>query len=415
MPSTQHPLPVWAGRSVVLVGIILVALSLRTAVGALSPIFGEIDADLPLTSIRIGLLGTLPPLLFAIFGLLTPLLRRRLRLETLLLVALVVMTLTHVWRGTSGSYLSLAVASGVAFAAVGVANVVLPPIVKKYFPDRIGGVTSLYVTCMTFFSMVPALVAVPVADGFGWRVSVGMWAALAAVAVIPWIALVRRREPRSADSAERDDVATPALVGSVWSSRLAWALAVFFGMTSINIFGMFAWLPEILLEVTDITPATGGALLAVYAGMGVPLAVVVPVLAVRRGSAGPLTVAGCLLYAGGYLGLLLAPGALTVLWVVVAGLGAMHFPLALVLINLRTRTHQGAIALSGFTQGMGYLIGALGPVMLGILRDLTGGWTVPILFLISTVVGMAISGAVLLRPRMFEDEWATSKNRGGTS
>ena len=125
-----------------------------------------------------------------------------------------------------------------------------------------------------------------------------------------------------------------------------------------------------------------------------------------------MIVVGCILYAGGYLGLLLAPGAGTALWVVVAGLGPMHFPLALVLINLRTRTHHGAIALSGFTQGMGYLIGALGPLMLGILRDLTAGWTVPILFLITTVLGMAISGAVLLRPRMLEDEWSIPEGSG---
>lgn len=412
MPSTHRPLPVWAGRSVALAGIILAALNLRTAVGALSPIFGAIDADLPLTSISIGLLGTLPPLLFAVFGLLTPLFRRRMRLETLLLVALVLMTLTHLWRGASASYLSLAVATGVAFAAVGVANVVLPPLVKKYFPDRIGGVTSLYVTCMTLFSMVPALVAVPAADAFGWRVSVGLWAALAVVSVIPWIALVRGRRAPGADGAQDEDAATPALLGSIWTSRLAWALAVFFGMTSTNVFGMFAWLPEILLDLTGVTPAVGGALLALYAGMGVPLALIVPVLAVRRGTAGPLIVVGCILYAGGYLGLLVAPGAGTALWVVVAGLGPMHFPLALVLINLRTRTHHGAIALSGFTQGMGYLIGALGPLMLGILHDLTAGWTAPILFLITTVLGMAISGAVLLRPRMLEDEWTVPADPG---
>jgi CP family cyanate transporter-like MFS transporter len=388
----------------VLVGIILAALNLRTAVGALSPIFDRIGEDVHLTNVGIGLLGTLPPLFFAIFGLLTPLLRRRMHLETLLVVALVVMTVTHLWRAASTSYLSLAVATAVAFAAVGVANVVLPPIVKKYFPDRIGGVTSLYVTVMTFFSMVPALVAVPAADGFGWRASVGMWAALGAVAIIPWITLWLRERRATLEAEGQDDVATPAPVGSIWRSRLAWSLAVLFGMTSINVFGMFAWLPEILAEVADVPPAAGGALLALYAGMGVPLAVIVPVLAVRRGSTGPLIVAGVILYTLGYLGLLLAPAAAPAVWVMLAGLGSMHFPLALVLINLRSRTHQGAIALSGFTQGMGYLIGALGPLVLGILHELTGGWTGPILFLISTILGMAVSGAVVLRPRMLEDE-----------
>jgi CP family cyanate transporter-like MFS transporter len=327
-------------------------------------------------------------------------------LETLLVASLLIMTVTHLWRGASGTYLSLALASVLAFGAVGVANVVMPPIVKKYFPDRIGGVTSVYATVLTFFSMVPALVAVPVAQSAGWRVSVGMWAALGVVASIPWVALwLRQRRAGATTDAliEQSEAALP-LAGSVWRSRLAWALAVFFGMTSINVFGVFAWLPQILTDIAPVAPGEAGALLALYAAMGVPLAVIVPVLAVRRGSTRPLIAVGVLLYLSGYLGLLVAPGQVTWLWVLLAGLGPMIFPLALVLINLRTRTHHGAIALSGFTQGMGYLIGALGPLVMGILHELTGSWTAPIVFLLLTTVGTAISGAVLLRPRMLEDE-----------
>lgn len=407
MPRTPSPQSSWAGRTLVLVGIVLVAVNLRTAVTALSPVFEDIGAEVPLGNVGIGLLGTLPPLCFAAFGLLAPVFRRWMHLETLLLVSLLLITVTHVWRGASSTYVSLAVSSAVAFAAVGVANVLLPPIVKKYFPDHIGGMTSVYATVMTFFSMVPALLAVPVAHATNWRVAVGMWAALGVIAVVPWITLwlrerqagrVRARLPESAD------MAPVVLPGSIWRSRLAWALAVFFGMTSINIFGLFAWLPEMLSDITELTPAEGGTLLAVYAGMGVPLAVIIPVLAVRRGSTRPLILAGIALYTAGYLGLLLAPGEATVLWVVLAGLGSLHFPLSLVLINLRTRTHPAAIALSGFTQGVGYLIGAFGPLMLGVLHELTSGWVVPIMFLLCTGVGMLVSGLVLLRSRMLEDE-----------
>ncbi|HEU4808138.1 MAG TPA: MFS transporter [Homoserinimonas sp.] len=408
MPTTPRPLPVWGGRTLVLVGIILVAINLRTAVAALSPIFDGIDADVPLDNLGIGLLGTLPPLFFAIFGLLAPVLRRRMHLETLLLASLVAMTVAHLWRGASDTFLSLALGSAVAFAGAGVANVVLPPIVKKYFPDRIGGVTSVYVTVMTLFSMVPALVAVPVAQSFGWRVSVAMWAALGVLAVFPWIALwlrERRVAMAEAELPDAGDVASPALVGSVWGSPLGWALAVFFGMTSINVFGAFAWLPQILTDIAGTSPGEAGALLALYAAMGVPLAVIIPVLAVRRGTTRPLIITGAALYVIGYLGLLIVPGTATWLWVLLAGLGPLLFPLTLVLINLRTRTPHGAIALSGFAQGVGYLIGSLGPLLLGVLHELTGGWTVPILFLLSTVVGVAVSGVVLLRPRMLEDEW----------
>jgi CP family cyanate transporter-like MFS transporter len=401
MPRSEQ-----GGRALALVAIVLVALNLRTAVAALSPIFERISADVPLDSVGIGLLGTLPPLCFAVFGLLTPLFRRRMHLETLLLLSLVGITLAHAWRGASDTFFSLAMASVVAFAGAGVANVVLPPVVKKYFPHRIGGITSVYVTVMTLFAMVPALVAVPVAQSYGWRVSVGMWAALGLVAVVPWVALwLRERRANVTKTEDVTDVATPELVGRMWPSRLGWALAVFFGMTSINVFGAFAWLPRMLTEIAGVSPAEAGILLALFAAMGVPLAIVIPVLAVRPGSTLPLIIVGSVLYAVGYAGLLIAPATATWIWVLCVGLGPLLFPLALVLINLRTRTAQGAIALSGFTQGVGYLIGALGPLLMGILHEWTGSWTAPILFLLTTVVGTIISGRVLLRPRMLEDEW----------
>jgi len=105
----------------------------------------------------------------------------------------------------------------------------------------------------------------------------------------------------------------------------------------------------------------------------------------------------------GYLGLIFAPAAATWLWVVFAGLGPLLFPLTLVLINVRTRSHAGSVALSGFTQGLGYAIGALGPLSVGVLHQLTGGWTVALVVLLGTAVAAALAGTVVARPRMLED------------
>ena len=389
-----------------LTGIVLAAVNLRTAVAALSPIFDRISADVPLDSLGIGLLGTLPPLCFAVFGLLTPVFRHRLRLESLLTLSLVAMTAGHVIRAGSDSYLVLASASTLAFAGMGVANVVLPPIVKKYFPDRIGLLTSLYVTVMTLFSMVPALVAVPVTLTFGWRVSVGLWAALGLVALLPWCSLwLRERRAGGAPPDLLSDEITPSVVGRVWHSGLAWALAALFGMTAVNVFAAFAWLPEILTDIAGIPPAQAGALLALYAAMGVPIAIFVPILVERLRSPRPLIWAGAAAYVSGYLGLLVAPTFATWLWVTLAGLGPLLFPLTLVLINLRTRTAEGAIALSGFTQGVGYLIGSAGPLLVGILHQVSAGWTAALLLLLATAGVVVVTGHVVARPRMLEDDW----------
>ena len=83
-------------------------------------------------------------------------------------------------------------------------------------------------------------------------------------------------------------------------------------------------------------------------------------------------------YPVGYVGLMIAPYSLAVLWAVLIGVGTCTFPLVLTLIGLRSRTPAGTAALSGFTQSAGYLLAALGPFAVGALYDATGGWTWPL-------------------------------------
>jgi CP family cyanate transporter-like MFS transporter len=149
----------------------------------------------------------------------------------------------------------------------------------------------------------------------------------------------------------------------------------------------------------------------VYAIMGLPAALVVPILAARMRNVGLLVQLGVVCFVAGYLGLLLAPTFAPLLWVVLAGLGPLVFPVCLVLINLRTRSQHTSTALSGVVQTIGYSIGAVGPLLVGILHSQTGGWTVPLLFLLATALVAAISGAMLTRPRYVEDDLAQTARR----
>ncbi|MCU1477931.1 MAG: transporter permease [Subtercola sp.] len=408
--TSLAPRPLWAGRALALVGVLLVAINLRTAVAALSPIFSDISVDIPLGSLGIGVLGTLPPLCFAVFGLLTPVFQRHLRLESLLLIALGAVVLGDVGRGLSGSYWMLAVSSVVTFAGMGTGNVLLPPLVKKYFPDRIGLVTSLYATVMALFSLFPPLVAVPLSDATNWRISVSVWGVFGLIAVLPWIRLLvrdRQQTPPAAVSTVEGVIAGPdaQLMGRAWHSSLAWALGIMFGITSLNVYAIFAWLPELLVDSAGLDPALAGSLLALYSGIGIPMALVIPILAARLTNISVLVWVGGACYGLGDLGLLLVPSTATWLWIALIGTGPLLFPLSLVLINLRTRTQAGSVALSGFMQGVGYIIGAVGPLAVGILHQLTGEWTLPLIFLLATVPVIVIAGLVVARPRMLEDGW----------
>jgi len=118
-------------------------------------------------------------------------------------------------------------------------------------------------------------------------------------------------------------------------------------------------------------------------------------------------------YAVGYSGLLLAPGSLTWLWVVAAGLGPGAFPLSLVLVNLRSRTTEGSAALSGFAQGLGYTVAGAGPFVVGLLRESTGTWGAAFAFLGATLVVQVVSGFLICRPGAVEDDLAAVRARSG--
>lgn len=399
-------MPLWRGRALALVGILLVGLNLRTAVAALSPIFAEISVDVPLGSLSIGVLGMLPPVCFTLFGIAAPMLHRRFGLERVLVTALVAMLLGHVIRSMADNFSVLSSASALTFAGMGVANVLLPPLVKKYFPDRIGLLTSLYATSMAVGATLPPLFAVPLTMAAGWRLSVGIWGVFALLSILPWLAIIISNRTRiSAPVDVAAEEAEPEILGRVWHSKIAWSLMLVFALTGLNAYSMFAWLPAILADTTSTSAAEAGALLALYAGVGLPVSLLVPLLAGRMRNVGVLIYAGVLFYVLGYLGLLLAPDALTWLWVALAGLGPLLFPLSLVLINMRTRSHDGAVALSGFVQGVGYGLAALGPLVLGVLHELSDGWTLPLVFLLISALAVVVAGSVVSRPRILEDDW----------
>jgi CP family cyanate transporter-like MFS transporter len=398
--------PLLAGRTLALLGIVLIGLNLRTAVAVISPIVRFISEDIPLTSIGIGLLGMLAPLSFALSGLVAPAVARRIGLEATMLVACAAMVIGPVVRALAPNYAVLVGGSVLLLGGMGFANIMLPPIIKRYFPDRIGALTATYATLMAIGASVPPLIAAPLAESIGWRFTLGSWAILALAAAVPWFVLWLRRRRRDRVAALDGELGQPpqVAVGRMWRSPVAWAITVAFMIPSFNVYAMFAWLPEIATDLTGATPAQAGAMVALFTVMGLPFALIVPVIAPRLKNVGWLIALGVTLFVTGYLGLLLAPAAAIWLWVILIGGGPIVFPLTLTLLNLRTRSHQTAVALSGFVQGIGYGGAALGPLVVGFLHDVSGSWTVPLVFLVVLAAVALVPAFVLARPRMVDDD-----------
>jgi MFS transporter, CP family, cyanate transporter len=410
-------MPLWAGRTLALVGILLVALNLRTAVTAISPIAAQISSDIPLDNLGLSVIGTLPPIAFALAGIFGASIAEKLGLERFLIIAAVAMVAGHLLRALAGDFSLLFLGSVLAFTGMGVGNVLLPPLVKKYFPDRIGVVTAAYVTILTLGATSPAVLAAPVAHAAGWRVSVGVWALVAFLGLLPWIGVVLQNRRTSAALALAADLEGGAplivppshMVHGIWHSRTAWVVAIVFSVTSFNAYSMFAWMPEILITTAGQTPVQAGALLGYYSALGIPFALLAPVLAARMKNIGLIIELGAAFLVAGNLGLMLAPAAAPLLWVTLVGCGQVIFPVCLVLINLRARTQVGSVTFSGFSQGVSYAIAAAGPLMIGLLFDWTGSWAGGFALLLASAVVVAVGGHLLRKPRFVEDDlqkWA---------
>ncbi|MCH6469732.1 CynX/NimT family MFS transporter [Sinomonas terrae] len=390
------------GRIITAGGILIVAFTLRTAVTSVPPLTGAVSHDLFLPTWLVGVLGMLPTALFGIAGLVTPLLMRRWSVEALAVMAMGAAALGEMVRALAPETGLFLAGSAVALAGMGAGNVVLPPMVKKYFPRRIGLMTALYVTLISLGTTIPPLLAVPVADAEGWRVSVGWWALVNIVAVIPWLTVWPRRGEEGA-AVRRASTVHPRTVVRPWRSPAAWALSLLFGITSLNTYTLFAWLPEIA-SGAGLSTGDAGLQLAIFSGIGLPLSLIVPLLAGRMRNPYPIVVFGLVCFVCGYLGLWLTPAKTTWLWSLLAGLGPATFPLSLVLINLRTQSHRASGAVSGFAQGVGYLLACVGPLLAGLLHDATGGWTATFAFLGVTLAVLAVAGWVVCRPRYIDDD-----------
>ncbi len=376
--------------------IALASLNLRPAVVAIGPLAETIRADTGLNAVAIGLLTTLPVVCFGVFALAGPRLARRLGLERAVLAALALLVCGVAMRLLS-PIAALFLGSVIAGIAIAMGNILLPAVVKRHFAERTGRVMALYSVALNGGAALAAGLTVPLRGALhvDWRTALSAWGVLALAAVLLWFPAAGQGAGASGEGGQ---------TYSVWRSSLAWAAAGFIGLQSLVFYALTAWVPT-LLQDAGMSEARAGLMLSLLALFGIAGGLTMPVLAARleqQRALAALVVGAFLL---GLLGLIVAPVSLAVLWMVVLGVGqGAGISLALTLFVLRSRTTAGATQLSAMAQTVGYLFAATGPLLAGALHDLTGGWTVPILFLIVVLAPLMRAGWSAGAARTFEDE-----------
>ncbi|MEO5652478.1 MAG: MFS transporter [Marmoricola sp.] len=389
-------------RAFVVLGIIVLGFNLRPAAVSIGPVLTEVVDGLGMSTAEAGLLTSLPVLAFALFGSLAPRGARLIGVHRLTLVALLCVTGGLAARSMVSSVPLFLALSMLALAGMASANVLLPSLVKLHFPHRIGLMTSIYSTALAIGLTSASVLTVPASDaGNGWRSGLLVWSITAGIAVLPWLALVGH------DRRPEEDAGHIALL-DVARTRLGWLMALFFGLQSLQAYAIFGWFSELYRDA-GFSAHTAGLLLGVITGVTIPLSFLIPWLVARSHNQTRLMIGVMACYPIGYTGLILAPHSGALLWAVLVGIGTTTFPIILTLIGLRARTSAGTAALSGFAQSFGYLMAGIGPFGIGVLRELSGGWTVPLLALIAITVPQLAIGLAVSRPAYVEDELAANR------
>ena len=383
---------------VLLAAVVLVSVNLRPGASSPGPVLEEVRQGLGMSAGVAGAMTGLPGLCFGLVGALAVAFARRVGMTAGIAIGLTAAAAGLLLRVTTGSVPLFLLLSVLALAGMAVGNVLVPAWIKAHGHAVV--LMTIYGTGLVAGGSIGSLVTAPVTEATGsWESGLGLWGLLVLVA-LPlwgWLAVREHRSPTE------HDVHGEAPSGRVMHSPTAVALTVLFGVQAMHAYVQFGWLPQIYRDA-GISASSAGALQALLSSVGIVGALAMPtVIARSRGLHAWMVTFGVML-ALGYAGLLVAPATLPWLWALMLGLSGLAFPTAIALITARTRHPSVTAQLSGFVQPVGYALAAIGPFVVGLVHEATGGWSLVIVLLMLTSVPLTLAGLRVASPTYVDDE-----------
>ncbi|MBX5151961.1 cyanate transporter [Rhizobium sp. L9] len=379
--------PVRDGAASLLLGasLVLIAFNLRPVFSSASALLPEIRTELGLSALGASLLTTLPVVCLGVFSPLAPRLAQRIGSERTLLGVLLLLALGTALRGLSSVPL-LFIGTALAGACIAVGNVLLPGLVKRDFPTRAALMTGFYTMALCAGAASAAGLTLPIEHALGGSLNgaLAAWALPALAVGLIWLPQVLRGGAGGRRNGFR--------VKGLWRDRLAWQVTLFMGLQSALAYCVFGWLVPILRE-RGLDGVTAGAIVSLSVMVQAASCLVVPHVAVRGRDQRWINAGLCGVAVIALLGLLFAPLSSVWLWAVLQGIGQGGLiAAAMTTIVLRSRDPDVAAHLSGMAQCVGYLLAAIGPLIVGLIRSWTGSFSWCAALFIALGLGAAING-----------------------
>ncbi|HFI0640961.1 TPA: MFS transporter [Streptococcus suis] len=373
----------------IIAGIVMLGVVMRAPFTALPSILTDIATSLGVEVSSLGILTSIPLIMFALCSSLAPRLAAKFGMEKLMALVLLVMVLGSGIRvfGLPSLFLgTVLVGATIAFI-----NVLLPSLVAANFPKKIGFYTTIYITLMGVAATVAAMIAVPIVTATSWQVFIYMITAIVFLAFLIWLPNVKNNHRFETKNQQQQ-------TGSLWKNKAAIAFLIFGGLQSVLYYTEITWLPTISQSV-GFTKAEAGLMAGIFNLTAIPMSMIIPAILSRQTKEMRRNI-----MLGTSSATLLGLALMTflpsnfILWsilhIILSFSNAALFPYMMLGFTLKTSSSQATAQLSGMVQTGGYLIAAFGPGLLGYSFPLFGSWMPLILAL--AVVTLAMMWTIVL-------------------
>lgn len=392
----------------------LVGFTGRDTYGAVPPLFPDIAAALGLSGLALGVLTALPTLCMGLLAPAAQWLAARLTAEHALGVTLAVMALAKAARLGAGNPAVLFLSTAIVGATMGATSALMPALIRSHAPSAHGLATGIFALSVAAGTGLGAYWALPLEHLLGgWKLSMASWSLLTVLVAAGWFALVpllrTRVTARDAVVPIADAGRQPAALGSAarglpWRSATARWVTAYVCVQSIVAFSIVAWLVPAFREAGWSADRAASMMIVFQVAQGLAM-LTLPSLSDRLRSKRPLMAVSAVCALAGVVCLGLHPVATAYPATVLLGVGlGGGFSLGLVLIVDCTRSQTDAARLAALVFLLAYVVAAFGPLAVGLLHDVTGGFAAGFL-VIAGVQAIQFVGLVPLRPgRTIADE-----------
>ncbi|KXT74355.1 hypothetical protein STRDD10_01016 [Streptococcus sp. DD10] len=348
----------------------------------LTPIAQGLHTDVS----SLGLLTSLPLLMFALISSFASKLGEKFGLERLFFLVLLVMTVGSAIRvfNLPSLYLGTLLLGG----AIAILNVLLPSLIQANKPHRIGTLTTLYVTSMGIATAVSSSLAVPITQGLSWKGLIWILTGICLLALLVWLPNL----PYNHRLVHRTATST---TGSFWTNSKVWAIIIFGGLQSLLFYTCLTWLPTMATQA-GLSDQESGLLASIFSLISIPFSLFIPNLTTslakkyRRLMLSFVSLSGLV----GLSMLLFAKDNFhywLILNLLIGIAVSALFPYLMVTFSMKASSPDKTAQLSGIAQTGGYILAAIGPLLFGYSADLLGSWTPAILVLLLLTVIMTIA------------------------